>query len=168
MWTDVEFSDVEEVASCDDDPSDEVSDTSMEDSPQSEDQVFESRFMKVWQYLDQNPSNTAYWRQEMKDPDAAAFWQGVFEDGLAPGVKQLLTAESRPTLSQLLDIGWNEEDFLFGVYILGFRRKGRTARGRYVGYVGSAAGLGRNFKAETNGLSRRREQHERHFRLGTG
>jgi hypothetical protein len=78
---------------------------------------FGLRFRAIYQWVVGMRHVIPFWRDNLGGENGLGedFWRNLFLEGLRPGVYQLLTERDPPSIWDLLDIGWVEENGL-GVY----------------------------------------------------
>jgi len=83
----------------------------------SEELRFSRRFRRIYEWARTLHQPIPFWQQMVAGPDhlGATFWEETFRDGLPEQVLKLLARLETPTLDELLECGWIEEQCM-GVY----------------------------------------------------
>lgn len=121
--------------------------------------ILEERFSRVLDHLAGRHHNIEWWKQELARPKAKSEYFQLFLQGLNKRMKAILAGESGPAARELVNVGWDEQPFLQGVYgkVL-VAREGVDSTVAAL-YMGSATGIGSTGE-KGFGLKGRRRGHE--------
>lgn len=121
-------------------------------------QVLEKRFEIVYAHVTSRINVQPLWKKWLAVEGAEDRFKKAFMQGVHPALKPLLIGDNPPSIEDLVTLGWDDRDDMFGVY---FKVLIAQTEGKHNHlYVGSATGLGGKKVTDKSGLQGRRQSHE--------